>query len=239
MTDQRKDRRDRDDGDDRDDRDDPELPSFMKNPEPMDKLLFVLLMAMGIYSMAMLALRAWLLSHPLAYSFLIGGYTSATVSGANVSVGNGEWWMYLGASLVGALKFVPIYWLMGKRWGMEFIDMSLQYMPRAHKFFKKALTKQSGKTKAIILGLLPLGYCPGPVPGTVLNAVAGLLKVGIGLVMVLNVLSVLAVNGLFMWLGYTFGDQVLDVINLINRYLLWFTLGLLALVIFKARKKKV
>lgn len=211
----------------------------MKNPEPMDKLLFGLLMAMGVYSMAMLALRAWLLSHPLAYSLLIGGYTSATVSGANASVGNGDWWLYLAASLVGGLKFVPVYWLMGKRWGMEFIDMSLQYMPRARTFFTKALTKESGKTKAVILGLVPLGYCPGPVPGTVLNAIAGLLKVGLGVVMAINALSVLAVNGLFMWLGHTFGDQVLEVINVVNRYLLWFTIGLLVLVVVKARKKKI
>ncbi|WJY99582.1 hypothetical protein CHAN_04800 [Corynebacterium hansenii] len=219
------------------DREQPELPSFMKDPEPMDKVLLGLLMAMGVYSMAMLALRAWMLTHPLAYSFLIGGYTSATVSGANVSVGNGQWWMYLGASLVGALKFVPVYWLMGKRWGMEFIEMSLQYMPRAHRFFRKAIKQEASRTRAITLGLLPLGYAPGPVPGTVLNAVAGLLKVGFGLVMALNIASVLALNGLFMWLGYTFGDPVLEVVNLVNRYMLWVTLGLLAIVIIRARKK--
>ena len=77
------------------------------------------------------------------------------------------------------------------------------------------------------------------MPGTVLNAIAGLLKVGLGVVMAINALSVLAVNGLFMWLGHTFGDQVLEVINVVNRYLLWFTIGLLVLVVVKARKKKI
>ncbi|WP_367271505.1 DedA family protein [uncultured Corynebacterium sp.] len=215
------------------------MPSFLKDPEPLDKVLFVALMAMGVYSMALLAMRAYLLSHPLAYALMVGGYTSATVSGANASVGNGTWWVYLAATLVGALKFVPIYWLMGRRWGMEFIDLSLQYMPRAHRFFKRAVKRETGKTKAIVLGLLPLSYAPGPVPGTILNAIAGLLKVGLGLVMVLNVLSVLAINGLFMWLGHTFGDEVLDVVDVINRYLLWITLGLLALVVIRARKKTV
>ena len=218
-------------------RGEPELPSFLKNPAPLDKALFVALMLMGVYSMALIAMRAFLLSHPLAYALMVGGYTSATISGANASVGQGTWWVYLACTLVGALKFVPVYWLMGRRWGMEFIDMSLLYMPRVHRFFKKALTNESGKTKAIILGLLPLGYAPGPVPGTVLNAVAGLLKVGLGAVLALNVLSVLAINGLFMWLGWTFGDQVLDIVEVVNRYLLWITLGLLALMVFQARKK--
>ena len=215
---------------------DPELPEFMKNPEPLDKVLFVALILMGLYSMALIAMRAFLLSHPLAYALMVGGYTSATVSGANASVGQGTWWVFLAATLFGALKFVPIYWLMGRRWGMEFIEMSLQYMPRARRFFTRALTKESGKTRAIILGLLPLGYAPGPVPGNVLNAIAGLLRVGFWPLLALNALSVLAVNGLFMWLGFTFGDQVLDVVEVINRYLLWITLGLLAVMIFRARK---
>ena len=58
-----------------------------------------------------------------------------------------------------------------------------------------------------------------------------------GAVLALNVLSVLAINGLFMWLGWTFGDQVLDIVEVVNRYLLWITLGLLALMVFQARKK--
>lgn len=215
----------------------PELPGFLTNPGKMDIVLFAALMVMAVYSIAMIPLRAWLLSQPLAYTLLVGGYTSAVVGGANASVGNGVFWVYLLCTVVGAVKFMPVYWLMGRRWGMEFIDMSLQYMPRAHRFFRKALTNESGKTKAIILGLLPLGYAPGPVPGTVLNAVAGLLKVGLGAVLALNVLSVLAINGLFMWLGWTFGDQVLDIVEVVNRYLLWITLGLLALMVFQARKK--
>ncbi|MFD5867350.1 hypothetical protein ACFWGD_01880 [Corynebacterium sp. NPDC060344] len=209
----------------------------MRNPEPLDKVLFVALMAMGVYSMALLAMRAFLLSHPMAYALMVGGYTSATIGGANASVGNGMWWLFLAATLVGALKFMPVYWLMGRRWGMEFIEMSLQYMPRARRFFTKALTKESGKTKATILGLLPLGYAPGPVPGNLLNAIAGLLRVGFWPLLALNVLAVLAVNGLFMWLGFTFGDQILEVVEVVNRYLLWITLGLLALMVFQARKK--
>ena len=37
-----------------------------------------------------------------------------------------------------------------------------------------------------------------------------------------------------MWLGWTFGDQVLDVVQVVNRYLLWVTLALLAVVFWRA-----
>lgn len=214
-----------------------EGPSFLKDPQPMDMVLIVLLLAMSVFSLAMIAPRGWFLTHPMAYSLLIGGYTSATVSGANVFAGNGHWWTYLLASLVGALKFMPIYWLLGRRWGADFIDMSLQYMPRARRFFTRALREESVKSKAITLGLLPLGYAPGPVPSMILNAVAGLLKVGFWFALVVNIASVLLVNGLFMWLGFTFGDQVLAVVETVNKYLLWVTIGLIAVLIYQARKQ--
>lgn len=221
-------------------KEEPELPKFLTNPEKTDIILFALLMGMAAYSMAMIPLRAWLMTEPLFYSLLVGGYTSAVISGANVSVGNGHFVVYLVCAIIGAIKFMPIYWYMGKRWGMEFIDMSLQYMPRAHRIFQQAVKSKSSRTTAWTLGLIPLGYLPGPIPGTVLNAVAGLLKVGLPLMLLINAVSIVVVNSLMMWLGYSFGDPVLEVVDVINRYMLWFTLGLLALVFFQAwrRSKK-
>lgn len=221
-------------------KEEPELPKFLTNPEKTDIILFALLMGMAVYSMAMIPLRAWLMTEPLFYSLLVGGYTSAVISGANVSAGNGHFVVYLVCAIIGAIKFMPIYWYMGKRWGMEFIDMSLQYMPRAHRIFQRAVKSKSSRTTAWTLGLIPLGYLPGPIPGTVLNAVAGLLKVGLPLMLLINAVSIVVVNSLMMWLGYSFGDPVLEVVDVINRYMLWFTLGLLALVFFQAwrRSKK-
>lgn len=218
----------------------PELPKFLAEPERMDIVLFVALLAMGLFSLAMIPLRAWLLTEPLAYTLLVGGYTSAVVSGANASVGNGVFVVYLLCTVVGAVKFMPVYWLMGRRWGTEFIDMSLQYMPRAHRIFRRAVDSGSPRTKAWTLFFVPLGYMPGPVPGTVVNAVGGLLKMRFLLMLAVNVVSILVINGLMMWLGYRFGEPVLDVVDVINRYMLWITLGLLALMFFQAwrRSKK-
>ncbi len=215
-------------------KDEPELPKFLAHPDRTDKILFAALLLMGLWSLALIPLRAWLLTHPLIYTLVVGGYTSAVVSGANASVGNGVWWVYLAATVIGAVKFMPVYWAMGRKWGMEFIDMSLQYMPRAHRFFQRAVQSESTKMYAGTLAFIPLGYLPGPVPNTVVNAVSGLLRMRFLVMFVVNVLSILAVNGLFMWLGFTYGDRVLEVVEVINRYLLWFTLGLVGLMIFRA-----
>lgn len=215
----------------------PDLPRFLTEPKKMDIVLFIALMGMAVYSVCMIPLRAWLLTQPLAYTLLVGGYTSAVVGGANASVGNGVFWIYLLCTVVGAVKFMPVYWLMGRRWGMEFIEMSLQYMPRAHKVFRNAVERESSSMYAWVIGLVPVGYLPGPVPGTIVNAVAGLLKIRFSLIFAWNVVSILIVNGLMMWLGYSFGEQVLDVVNVVNRYLLWITIALVAIAVFRARKQ--
>lgn len=221
------------------DRRDDDMPAFLVDREPLDNFLFAALLLMGLYSMAMIGLRAYLLSHPLAYTLLIGGYTSATVAGANVSAGNGTAWLYLACTLVGALKFMPIYWLMGRRWGREFIDASLRYMPRVHRFFNRAVKDESTRTKAVVLGLLPLGFAPGPVPALLLNAMAGLLRIGFLLTLAVNVASVALVNGIFMYLGYVYGEQVLDIVDLVNRYLLWITVALIGFAVLSSRRKRV
>ncbi|AKK09124.1 putative membrane-associated protein [Corynebacterium testudinoris] len=214
-------------------KDSSDFPSFISHPEKADIWLLFALFAMGVFSLSLIPLRAYLLSHPLAYTLLVGGYTSAVVSGANASVGNGLWLVYLLCTVIGAAKFVPIYWFMGKRWGMEFIDMSLQYMPRAHRFFQRAVSSESGKATALTLALIPAGYAPGPVPGNIVNAVAGLFKVRLWIVLAINVASILVINGIMMWLGFRYGDEVLDVVTIVNRYLLWFTLALLGVVFFR------
>lgn len=215
-------------------KEEPELPGFLAHPDRWDKILFAALLIMGLWSLVLIPLRAWLLTHPLIYTLMVGGYTSAVVSGANASVGNGHWLVFLLCSVIGAVKFMPVYWAMGRKWGMEFIDMSLQYMPRAHRFFQRAVKSESTRMYAGTLAFIPLGYLPGPVPNTVVNAVAGLLKIRFWIMLIVNVLSILAVNGLFMWLGYTYGDRVLEVVEVVNRYLLWITLGLVGLMVFRA-----
>ncbi|QGU04918.1 hypothetical protein CETAM_08320 [Corynebacterium comes] len=215
-------------------KEEPELPKFLAEPDRTDKILFVALLAMGLWSLVLIPLRAWLMLHPLAYSLMVGGYTSAVVSGANASVGNGHWIVYLLCSVIGAVKFMPVYWAMGRKWGMEFIDMSLKYMPRAHRIFTRSVESESPGILGWTLALVPAGYLPGPVPNTVVNAVAGLLKIRFLVMLGVNVLSILAVNGLMMWLGHQFGDEVLGVVEVVNRYILWITLGLIALMVFRA-----
>lgn len=217
--------------------DGPQLPEFLENPKRMDIVLMILILVIIVWGFAMIPLRGYLLNNPMAYNLLVGGYTSAVISGANASVGNGTWWVYLGANLLGAVKWAPVYWYMGKRWGGDFIDLSVQYMPRMKKFLQRILVKRSGRSMAITSALIPLAYAPGPVPANILNAVLGLFRFKVWTMLAINLASIALVNGIFMILGWTYGDIVLDVVQVVNRYLLWITIGLLALVFFQAYRQ--
>ncbi|AKK11367.1 hypothetical protein [Corynebacterium uterequi] len=209
----------------------PELPEFLEHPTKVDIALIVALFAMTIYSFALIPLRGWFLSHPFAYTIMVGGYTSAVVGGAHASAGHGHAWLYVLLTLFGATKFMLVYWYMGRRWGQDFIDMTIKETPRVQRW----VTGLLGSNKAIAgtMALIPLGYAPGPVPGPVLNAVLGLLRVGLVPFLVINLGSVAVMNGIMAGLGYHFGDQVLAVIEVVNKYLLWVTLALLALLFFQ------
>lgn len=213
------------------------LPEFLENPKRLDVVLMVLMGVIVVWGFAMVPLRGWLLSHPLAYDLLVGGYTSAVISGAYSSDGQGTWWVYLAANILGAVKWVPIYWLMGLRWGHDFLDLSVQYLPRVRTFLRKYLLERSTQSITITAALVPLSYLPGPVPANIVNAVLGIFRLPWWVVLVLNAASVAVVNGIMMRLGWIYGDQVLAVVEVVNRYLLWITLALLALVFFRAYRQ--
>lgn len=211
------------------------LPRFLEHPDRIDIFLIVMVFVIAVFSLALIPLRAWLMGHPLGYTLLVGGYTSSVIGGAHASAGQGQWWVYWLCTVVGALKFMPFYFWMGRRWGMDFVDLSVQYTPRVKKLVTRAVA--SSKSRGVTGALIPLGYCPGPVPTTIVNAVFGLLKAPWAAMIALNISSILCVNGVFLALGWAFGDAVLAVVDVVNRYLLWITLALVAVAIFQAARR--
>ncbi|GAB3941062.1 DedA family protein [Corynebacterium tapiri] len=214
----------------------PQLPAFLERPTRVDMVLMAGLMFMVVYGFVLIPLRGWLLTHPYAYTILGGGYTSAVVGGANASVGNGSVIGYVALTMLGAIKFQILYYFLGRRWGREFIDMSVSHSPRLKSAADKLV---DGKhASAWTMGLIPLGYCPGPVPNTILNALLGVQRVPFWIFLALNLCSIAVVNGVMGYLGFIYGEPVLHVIKLVDKYLLWVTLALLAVLFFQVWRRQ-
>ena len=88
----------------------------------------------GIFGLAMIPLRAWLLGlDPPIMLALTGSRVGAASTGALAGVGQApHWWLYLLIGSLVAIKFDWIYWWAGKLWGRGILDVQAANSPRPH-----------------------------------------------------------------------------------------------------------
>lgn len=217
------------------------LPPFITHPKKEDIILWGCLIGITIISFALIPLRVWFLNNPEWYALIIGGYTSATLIGANSAVGDSNA-LFVLLTLIGAMKFIPIYYFIGKRWGRDFLDYSLQYMPRIRKWMTSLLDNKSSKVRLYSSLMTPIIYLPFiRISYAVLTPIQAIAKMSLPLILLVNGIGVLIVNYSMFGIGYVYGKEVLQVLEVINKYAGWITFGLIAFVfvsIFIQQNKK-
>lgn len=214
------------------------LPPFITRPKRQDIVLWACIIGITILSFALIPLRVWFLNNPEWYAAIIGGYTSATLIGANSAIGQSHPGFIL-LTLVGALKFIPVYYFVGKLWGKEFIDYSLQYTPKTHKWITSLLNNKSQKVKLYSSLLTPIVYLPFVrISYAILTPIQAIAKMSLPLILFVNAIGVLTVNYSMYAIGYTYGKEVLQIIEVINKYAGWITLGLIAFVFINVYAKQ-
>lgn len=217
------------------------LPPFITRPKKQDIVLWACIIGITILSFALIPLRIWFLNNPEWYAVIIGGYTSATLIGANSAIGQSHPEFVL-LTLVGALKFIPVYYFVGKLWGRDFLDYSLQYMPRIHKWMTSLLDNKSSKVRLYSSLMTPIIYLPFiRISYAILTPIQAIAKMSLPLILLVNGIGVLIVNYSMFGIGYIYGKEVLQVLEVINKYAGWITFGLITFVfvsIFIQQDKK-
>lgn len=219
-----------------------DLPDFLRNPQKEDIILWCCLIGITIFSFILIPLRVWFLNNPEWYAVIIGGYTSATLIGANTPTGQSHSFFVM-LTLIGAMKFIPIYYFIGKRWGREFIDYTLQYMPRTHKWMTSLLDNKTDKVRLYSSLMTPIVYLPFiRISYAILTPIQAIAKMSLPMVLFVNAIGVLIVNYSMFGIGYIYGEEVLQVIDVINKYAGLITLGLIVFmfisVFIQQNKKK-
>ena len=87
----------------------------------------------GIFGLAMIPLRAWLLGlDPPILLAVTGSRVGAASTGALAAVGEApHWLLFLLIGSVVSIKFDWIYWWAGKLWGRGILDVQAANSPRA------------------------------------------------------------------------------------------------------------
>lgn len=210
-----------------------EIPEFISSPDRVDKWIWVYLLASTLFSFAMMPLRVWLLSHPMAYALLVGGYTSSIIGGAESTQGGAPAALIVAFTLVGALKSVPLWWLLGRKWGQEYLRMAVANSKRMQRW-----SVRLEKARPSVLGLVIVAsYIPFVPTIVIANLLGGIRRMSLWAVLGLNATGVLITNSIFAYLGIRYGEQVITVVEQVNKYALWVTIALIVLMVWSARKQ--
>ena len=207
------------------------MPEFMYKPNKEDKKLWLLFLLMTLFGFATIPFRIWFINNPEWYALIIGGYTSSTILGAQQSQGDNSWY-FIFLTIIGALKFLPIVYLMGKQWGYEFIIFATNALPKIQEKIQMKIEESPQSLRKLGYYLAPLPYIPFIRIGTTITIpLLAISKVSMLKVFVINAISVLSINTVFFILGYFYGNQVLDIIEIINKYANWVFIGLIIFMV--------
>lgn len=206
---------------------DPALPPFLMSPGTVDKILLSLLGFMTIFSLAIIPTRAFLLvEHPWALSLLTGSGLGVLITVAQNSHQYLLWGALAVAAALSHIKFMAVYFFMGKYWGQDFISwIFASHTPLWYR-------KLEGFVERHLLVSLLLGFIPfSPIPATLLVAIAGIRKMK-GWVIGIYIYALALLNKCFyLYLGATFGEGIQPTLKTIDRYMMQITLALLLYVV--------
>ncbi|WP_165164627.1 DedA family protein [Corynebacterium qintianiae] len=187
----------------------------------------------GVFGMAMIPLRAWLLGlDPPVMLALTGSRIGAASTGALASVGEAQNWLaYLLIGSVVAIKFDWIYWWAGKLWGRGMLDVQANQSKRAARNIARV---EKWAVKLGWLGIF-LAYLPIPLPiAFVVFVLAGMTGMPLWKFMLLNFVAKTAWSFIYFGLGWQIGEPVVFVLEQYARVANWIAIALVVVIMFTA-----
>ena len=200
----------------------PSLQLWQGKATVWDKILIMLVFVLPFVYLALLPLRPWMLANaPLWQALINGARTSIVASGAFASTGAFPLWLVIVVGLFGRVKFDWAMWLAGKRWGDNLIALMT-----GSKRKQKQAEKLTKMPPWLLFLFTFLAATPG-VPGPLVYTVAGYSGMRLPLFLAANILGSLVFICLYAWLGYHFGEAVVDVLKVVDKY----AIGLMLVII--------
>ena len=183
---------------------------------------------MGLFGLAMLPLRGWLLGlNPPLLVALTGSRSGVAAMGALASQGLvPNWFWYLLAGTIMSIKFDWVFWWAGKLWGRGMIEVWAGRSARAAKNYGRA---ERWAQKLGWVGMF-IAYVPIPLPlMQVIFVLAGASKMSLKKFMILDFLASTTWLLLYMGLGWMIGEPA---VALLREYAKWANYVAVGLVVF-------
>jgi membrane protein DedA with SNARE-associated domain len=193
-----------------------------------DRIIVGGMAAAGLYSLLLLPLFPLLgSSHPALLELVRGSTASIVNMGARAQVGQTSFVLAVVLGVPSIMMFDWVFWWAGRRWGDRVFAWLLGAdTERARRRLRRVhwLERRFGGLAVVLADVLPL-------PAALVYAAVGDGGMRLGTFLALDVLGTLLWTGLLATLGYQLGQRAVDVTDTISHYSLWFTLGLVVLVV--------
>jgi membrane protein DedA with SNARE-associated domain len=196
-------------------------------PERVDVILLGLIMASGIYNLALLPATPSLVgTHPVLLELIRGSWTAMVTMGAMARVGDASLVVAVLAAIPGLMMFDWVFWWAGRRWGKRVLDIFLGNHPKAAQRTARLerLIHRWGWV-AIVIAYFQ------PVPNVLIYAAAGWTRMRLATFLLLDLLGSLLWIALGVGLGYAIGQRAVDVAHAISHYALWATIALVVAIV--------
>jgi membrane-associated protein len=190
--------------------------------------------ASGLYALILLPLVPSLVgSHPALLELLRGSTTAIVTMGALARTGHAALPVAILAGIPALIAFDWAYWWAGRRWGAGAMRMLSGSHPKAARRSDRVqrLMQRFGPAAVVLAYVLP-------VPTALVDAAAGWSGMSLAVFLVCDVLGALLWTGLLTGLGYGLGQPAVDVVHHISHYSLYFTIAIVAYILFRQRPRR-
>lgn len=205
-------------------------PSFpwRGKPSRADIGCMIMIAAMGVYSLALLPVRSLIVAaNPYIAAAINGGAVSVTNIGARASTGvdpAGLWILGLVIAGISVCKFDWVFWWAGRLWGNNLIDYLLQGRGGLAK--KNAARAQKITQKYAVLAMI-ISWLPLiPFPSAIVYGALGIAGMPLRKFLILDITLAFATRGLYIYLGWTIGQPVVDFLLTYDKYAWYVTIAL-------------
>jgi len=209
--------------------DSPGMP-WKHEPGPEDKKCMAWVMFMGLFGLAMLPLRGWLLGlNPPLLVALTGSRSGTAALGALASQHLApNWPLYLALGSLMSIKFDWVFWWAGKLWGRGMIEVWAGQSRRAARNYARA---ERWAHKLGWLGMF-VAYVPIPLPlMQVIFVLAGSTGMGWKKFMALDfVASTVWLLG-YLAFGWQVGEPAVALLKQYAKVANWVAIGLLVFIV--------
>ncbi|MDF1488223.1 DedA family protein [Tessaracoccus caeni] len=213
---------------------------WKKEPGRSDYACLAWFGVIGVFSLALIPTRAWLLGvAPDWLAMITGGRTAVAASGALAGVGQmAHWPVVLVIASILSLKFDWIYWWAGKLWGRGMIEIWAGRSVRAKRNYDRA---ERWAEKLGPLGFF-IAYVPIPLPlMQVVFVLSGAAKMSLKRFLIYDYVASTIWLVFYFWLGWQLGEPVVEILNWYARIAGYVAIGLLVVIVvttvLSARKK--